>query len=140
MRLLSIALILLSFSSCVSYQYLTLNSPEMPKNDKKEFSWENDTMRLTYNFHGEGGPITMTVFNKTDKPLFVNWKKSSLIRGGESFSLLDHSVQITGGYSGSSTGGRRSSNAPNEWKISLSAAWNSSSLDGKHVGVTLSTV
>lgn len=99
-------LILLSFSSCVSYQYLTLNSPEMPKNDKKEFSWENDTMRLTYNFHGEGGPVTMTVFNKMDKPLFVNWKKSALIRGGEAFSLLDRNIQITGGYAGSSTGAR----------------------------------
>jgi hypothetical protein len=99
-------LILLGFSSCVSYQYLTLNSPELQKNNKKEFSWENDTMRLTYNFHGEGGPVTMTVFNKTDKPLFVNWKKSALIRGGEAFSLLDHNVQITGGYAGSSAGGR----------------------------------
>ncbi|MDO6429185.1 hypothetical protein Q4E93_01210 [Flavitalea sp. BT771] len=106
MRLLSLILILLSFSSCVSYQYLTLNSPEMPKNGKKDFSWENDTMRLTYNFHGEGGPVTMTVFNKTDKPLFVNWKKSALIRGGEAFSLLDHNVQISGGYTGSSAGGR----------------------------------
>jgi hypothetical protein len=48
----------------------------------------------------------MTVFNKTDKPLFVNWKKSALIRGGEAFSLLDRNVQISGGYAGSSTGGR----------------------------------
>jgi len=106
MRLLSLLLLLLTFSSCTSYQYLTLNSTEMPKNDRKEFYWENDTMRLTYNFHGEGGPVTMTVFNKTDKPLFVNWKKSALIRSGESFSLLDHNVQITGGYSGLSSGGR----------------------------------
>src|SRR5258706_7879221 len=106
MRLLSIGLILLTFSSCASYQYLTLDSPEVQKNNKKEFTWENDTMRLTYNFHGEGGPLSMTVYNKMDKPLFVNWKKSALIRDGQAFSLFDHNVQISGSYSGSSGGGR----------------------------------
>jgi hypothetical protein len=106
MRLTSLILVLLSFSSCASYQYVTLNSPEMPKNDKKELAWENDTMRLIYNFHGQGGPISMTVFNKMDKPLFVNWKKSALIRDGQAFSLFDSKVQISGGYSGSSVGGR----------------------------------
>jgi len=65
MRLLYLALILLAVSSCsTTYQYVTLNSPEVPKNDKKEFSYENDSMRLTYNFHGEGGPVGMTVYNK----------------------------------------------------------------------------
>lgn len=104
MRLLSIALTMLAFSSCASYQYLTLDSSEVQKNDKKEFTWENDTMRLIYNFHGEGGPISMSIYNKLSKPLLVNWKKSSFVRDGQAFSLLDHNVQLSGGYSGSSTG------------------------------------
>lgn len=43
---LSFAIILLAFSSCSTYQYVTLNSPEIPKNDKKEFIMENDRMTL----------------------------------------------------------------------------------------------
>ncbi|HVV04754.1 MAG TPA: hypothetical protein VHC96_11065 [Puia sp.] len=98
-----IALILLAVSSCsTTYQYVTLNSPEVPKNDKKEFSYENDSMRLTYNFHGEGGPVGMTVFNKMDKPLFVNWKKSFVIHDGQAVCLFNNRVEVKGvidGYS-----------------------------------------
>jgi hypothetical protein len=89
-------LIIFLFGSCSSYEYLTLNSPQIPKNNKKEFSWENDTMKLVYNFHGEGGPMSVTIYNKTEKPLFVNWKKSALIRDGHSTSLFNSSVQVTG--------------------------------------------
>src|SRR5690349_7860336 len=109
MRPLSITLILLSllgFSSCATYQYITLGSPEVATDASKSLSWENDTMRVTYNFHGEGGPISITVGNKMDKPLFVNWTKSALIRDGQAFSLMDRNVQISGDFSGSSTGGR----------------------------------
>lgn len=97
MRLLYLALILLAVSSCsTTYQYVTLNSPEVPKNDKKEFSFENDSMRLTYNFHGEGGPVAMTVFNKMDKPLFVNWKRSFLIQDGQAVCLFNNRVEVNG--------------------------------------------
>jgi hypothetical protein len=89
-------LVILVFGSCASYQYLTLNSTEITKNDRKEFNWENDTMRLVYNFHGEGGPMTITVYNKTDKPLFVNWKKSAFITDGHATSLFNPNVQVTG--------------------------------------------
>jgi len=57
-------------------------------------------MRLTYNFHGEGGPVSMTIHNKMDKPLFVNWKKSALIRDGQAYSFFDNHVGFSGGYSG----------------------------------------
>ena len=103
MRLLYLSLILLAFGSCsTTYQYVTLNSPEVPKNEKKEFSFENDSMRLTYNFHGEGGPVALTVYNKMDKPLFVNWKKSFLIQDGQAVCLFNNRVGIYGtidGYS-----------------------------------------
>lgn len=90
------AMVVLLLSSCSSYQYLTINSTQMPKNDKKEFTWENDTMRLVYNFHGQGGPINLTVFNKTAQPLFIKWKKSALIRDGHSTVLFNHTVQVNG--------------------------------------------
>src|SRR5882757_6537385 len=98
MRLLTLTLIVLSFSSCVSYQYVTLGSPEVSKNDKKTFSWENDTLRLDYDYSGRGGPFWISVYNKTDKPLYINWKKSAIIKGTYANSLFDPSVQVSGSF------------------------------------------
>lgn len=90
------ALILLAFSSCSTYQYLTLDSSQLSKNDKKQFVWENDTLRLIYDFNGPGGPIAVQIFNKTSQPLYVNWKKSAIIRDQHSTSLFDRNVLIDG--------------------------------------------
>jgi len=89
-------LIILAFGSCASYQYLTLDSAQMPKNAKKEFTWENDTLRVNYNFNGEGGPITISIYNKTDKPLYIDWNKSAMVRDGHASSLSSPTVQVSG--------------------------------------------
>lgn len=44
-------------------------------------------MRLTYTFSGGGGALTVTVFNKTAQPLYINWSKSALICNDQSYSL-----------------------------------------------------
>ena len=80
-------LILLLFSSCVTYQYFTVDSLQVPKDAQQSFSLENDTMRLTYSFASAGGAMTVTVFNKTSQPLFINWSKSALICNDQSYSL-----------------------------------------------------
>jgi len=93
------ALILLTISSCSTYQYLTLDSSQLSKNDKKQFVWENDTLRLIYDFNGPGGPIAVQIYNKTSQPLYVNWKKSAIIRDQRSTSLFDRNVLIDGSVS-----------------------------------------
>jgi hypothetical protein len=114
-RILLILTVAFLFTSCYTYQYVTLDAPGMSKNDKKEMVWENDTMKLVYNFNGEAGPMSLSLFNKTDKPLYINWKKSSLIRNANSVSLFNPTVIVSGvaatagyasrsGYSRSTTG------------------------------------
>ena len=46
-------------------------------NDKYVF--ENDSIKITYNFWKEKGLLNFTVFNKLKKPLYIDWKKSSYI-------------------------------------------------------------
>ena len=53
---------------------LPLTPAMFQKNQRKELSWENDTVNVTYKFSGEGGLMTINVFNKTNQPLYVNWK------------------------------------------------------------------
>ena len=114
-RILLILPVAFLFTSCYTYQYLTLDAPGMSKNEKKELVWENDTMKVVYNFNGEAGPMSLSLFNKTDKPLYINWKKSALIRNANSVSLFNPTVIVSGvaatagyashsGYSRSLTG------------------------------------
>jgi hypothetical protein len=89
-------LIVLAFGACSPYQYLTLDSSQLSKNDKKQFVWENDTLRLSYDFSGPGGPMSVNIYNKSSQPLYINWKKSALIRDEHSVSLFDPNVTMTG--------------------------------------------
>jgi hypothetical protein len=46
------------------------------------FVFENDTVRITYNFWFTKGVMSFQVFNKLDKPIYINWKNSSFIHNG----------------------------------------------------------
>ena len=97
MRHLILSLIIIvSLGSCASYQYVTLNSDQMPKNQRKELTWESDTLRVSYNFSGAGGPVTLKIFNKTDKPLYIDWNRSAIVRDGHASSLANPNVQFDG--------------------------------------------
>lgn len=86
-------------SSCSRYQYMTLNSSQMTHNDKHQLVFENDTVRITYDFGGKNAPVSVNIYNKTSQPLYVNWKKSALIRNEHSISYFDRNIY----FSGSST-------------------------------------
>ena len=94
-KLLLPLLIVLFFSSCTTYQYFTVDSVQLPKDDKQSFIAENDTMRLTYSFSGPGGLVTIAVFNKTAQTLTINWNRSALICNGQSFPLSQTNSTFT---------------------------------------------
>ncbi len=67
-------------TGCFKYQYATVES-NLHRNINSEFIVENDTFKMKYWFSGEYGPIHIEVFNKLPQPLYVDWKKSALIKG-----------------------------------------------------------
>ncbi|HZI54111.1 MAG TPA: hypothetical protein VFD56_10425, partial [Chitinophagaceae bacterium] len=71
-----------------SYHYITMDSPDIPQDRRKAFMWETDIIRVAYQFSGEGGGMTVTVFNKTNQPVYINWKKSAVINGGMTIPLF----------------------------------------------------
>lgn len=42
---------------------------------------DNDTLTLRYNFSSERGQMSLSLVNKLDRPLYVDWKRSSFIIG-----------------------------------------------------------
>jgi len=76
---------LLSLSSCKKFQYLTVVG-DFYKDQTNENLIETDTLLISYNFNGDGCPVAITVFNKSNQPLYIDWSKSSVIINGQRFS------------------------------------------------------
>lgn len=88
--------------SCSRYQYFTIQSQHAKTNEAQELVIENDSLVITYNFNGLGAPVQVKVENKLNKPVFVDWKRSSLILDSQAVSYMPEAVNIAGSTSGSS--------------------------------------
>jgi len=78
---LSLLILLLSNVSCSTYYYSTLSSADHvgDRTSTGEFVQENDTACVTYRFSGEDAPIHISIYNKLDEPLYVDWRRSAII-------------------------------------------------------------
>lgn len=47
------------------------------------YIFENDVVTITYSFWKERGVLSYTLYNKLDKPIYIDWKKSSLVRNSQ---------------------------------------------------------
>jgi len=94
--ILLLTIIVVLFSSCSKFQYYTLSADNLSKNEKQEFIAENDTCRIIYNFYGQKGPIHISIYNKTNKPLQIDWKRSAVIFGDEAVSYFTSDSKIDG--------------------------------------------
>jgi hypothetical protein len=83
-------------TSCTVYHYTTVESKSIRKNDQAVFTEENDTMRIEYNFSGLSGPVAIRIVNKTDLPLYVDWKRSSIIINDKAISYFNPDGRIDG--------------------------------------------
>ena len=81
-------------SGCFTYQHVKLASNSALTN-QSEFKLENDSVRIVYSFSGLCGPIHMEIFNKLNKPFYVDWRKSALIRNGESVTLWKDESRVS---------------------------------------------
>lgn len=99
----TLSAILLSLSSCTStYYYSILNTTNtnVDKVENGDFLYENDSLWIAYCFKGEDAPIQITVFNKLDIPIFVNWQHSALILNGTSYPYSEGKITYTGSAEG----------------------------------------
>lgn len=77
-------LISVSLSGCVTvntYQVFHTTSEQL--NDKYEF--ENNDLKVGYSLWFSGGQLQVTLTNKTDSPLFVDWFQTNFVINGYSY-------------------------------------------------------
>lgn len=62
-------------TSCSKYQINMLSSTNAVKDEQTGvFNVENDSVKISYSFYGKNAPVSIQVFNKSDKPLYIDWQ------------------------------------------------------------------
>ena len=107
LKSIPIAVIPLLFClSCTTFQYVTVSSSAVAKNDRNEFVVENDSIQLVYNFSGFRGPVKISIFNKLDVPVYIDWQRSAVIVNDKTVPYVPAEVKIEGNYSGTTYNSR----------------------------------
>ena len=67
-------------SSC-SKKYIQIfnTNTTNTKYENEYFVYETDTLKVTYSFWANQGVMSFTIFNKLEKPVYIDWKNSSFI-------------------------------------------------------------
>lgn len=102
-KYLPIAVIPILFCvSCTTFQYVTVSSSGIAKNNRNEFVVENDSLQLVYNFSGFRGPVKISIYNKLNVPVYIDWQRSAIIENDRTVPYVPGEVNIEGSFQGSS--------------------------------------
>ncbi len=79
-RVTYVVLTLLLFSNCTNH-YIRIFEASSNNTKLKDgyLVFESDSIKVTYEFWAEKGVLSFSVYNKLDKPIYINWKNSSFI-------------------------------------------------------------
>lgn len=81
-RYISFILLAIGLTSCSStyfYTFMHTTDERVVQNENQDFVIENNNLWLSYSFNGESAPMQITIFNKGNDPIAVDWSKSALI-------------------------------------------------------------
>ncbi len=75
------ALLVIFMSSCSSINYIQVfeTNTSNTKNIDSCYTYEDDTVKITYSFWTNKGIMNFEIYNKLNIPFYVDWKNSSLI-------------------------------------------------------------
>jgi len=76
--LVIIGLMIFSLGSCKTYIRLT-ETQSIGKDAVDNSVYENNDIKITYDMWSENGIMYFTLYNKTEKPLYIDWKRSVFI-------------------------------------------------------------
>ena len=79
--------IVIAFFSCTTkfvevYKTGTITPNITIQKDSAYYLFENDTLKIAYYFWDKSGIFSFTVFNKLDRPIYIDWKKANYFANG----------------------------------------------------------
>ena len=88
-RILLLSLVI-AFFSCTTkfvevYKTGTISPNIIIVKDSSCYLYENDTLKLAYDFWGKSGIFSFTVYNKLDRPIYIDWKKANYFANGNKY-------------------------------------------------------
>lgn len=95
--LLLAGFLLFVLSGCSRYQYIAI-AGDAHQNIAKNFVVENDTAKIVYSFEGYNVPLKVKIYNKLNKPLYVDWNQSVLTVNGKATSYWKNSATFAGSF------------------------------------------
>lgn len=84
------------FSSCTSFQYLTVNSTALPYAGK-QFVASKDSLEISYEFNGYNALLLLQIKNNSSQAVTVDWKRSAIITNGITVSLYNKELPLVAG-------------------------------------------
>jgi len=77
-----------------------MNMPLLEKDENSAFVTENDTVKILYSFIGQNCPVTIQVYNKLPKAIYIDWSKSAVILDGRKISYWVDKSELNASSSG----------------------------------------
>ena len=95
-KVLSAIICILLFSCSTKYANIIEVKPASPGMTETQFYvYENETVRITYAFWNKYGQMAYTVYNKLSVPIYIDWKKSSLVSNGQKIAYWQDEVRTS---------------------------------------------
>jgi hypothetical protein len=109
-KILKVLFLTSLFYGCGSYVQVIETKTENTKIEENMYVYENDSILVIYDFWHDKGLLNFSIYNKLNKPMYVDWKKSSYINNGVKRNFwedieISKSIENRSGYS---YGGKKS--------------------------------
>jgi len=85
-------ILLVTFSSCNRFLEIytaSTNDKSIKLNNDNYYVYENDTIKVVYYFWDNCGIMSFIVENKSNKPIYIDWKRSSYIFNGGKYDYYE---------------------------------------------------
>jgi hypothetical protein len=87
-------LLLALLASCTCTEVIqTKSTNNLPFTRSEGYTYENDTIIVKYSFWANYGIMGMSIYNKLNKPLYIDWGNSALIENGNTFNFWKDQTQ-----------------------------------------------
>lgn len=100
-KLLAYVAIIIAFYSCTAAKVLTVSSENVPLKNST-FVSENEMVKITYHFWADNGIMNFDIYNKTNEPIYFDWKNSAFIPNDQMVSYWQDVTNTIGVSSNSS--------------------------------------